>query len=341
MERLYRPDGVYLATDHTAFESVFLAELMNAVEMVLYEFMSSELPSGGEWFDLVSEVLTGKNRCEFKDFTASIDATRMSGEMCTSLGNGFSNLMLCLFVCDQVGSCGVDALIEGDDGLTVVEGTVPTSADFAKVGLVIKLDVHKNLSEASFCGLVFDTSDRNNVTDPLVVLASTPWAPQKYCMARSTKLKTLLRCKALSIAHQYPGCPVLVSYSRYLLRVTRGHDVRHMAINWKNTYEREQLLDAISSALPDRPIGMGSRLLVESKFGLPIEKQLELEEYFDNCDVLQPVLVGNLDLFTHPSWKDYSSKYVRYSDPRDRYPALGVCVMEQYKMKKVERATYG
>lgn len=303
---LQRAGAKYIATDYTSFEALFTEELMRAVEFQLYEYMTSELPSGSEFMRLMYEVLGGDNICEFKNFMVTLKATRMSGEMCTSLGNGFSNLMFLLYLCDKH-DIDVEAVIEGDDCLARLERGMLSANDFAKLGLNIKLEQHDSLSEASFCGLIFDEEELLNVTDPREVLASFGWAQSKYCGAKQSKLLSLLRCKSLSLAYQYPGCPIIASLARYGLRVTRSHDVRHMVQNWRNTWEREQLLEAISHPVINVPVGTRTRLLVEKLYGITVSQQLLTEELLDSKADVLPFTVP----FDFPvPWQHYFNAYV-------------------------------
>lgn len=103
MDRLSGVGCRFVETDYSTFETSFIKEVMEAVEMVLYEYMTSSLPGGQAWYQLVHKAMTGKNSCSFRDFLVELSATRMSGEMCTSLGNGFTNLMVMLFLCEENG----------------------------------------------------------------------------------------------------------------------------------------------------------------------------------------------------------------------------------------------
>jgi hypothetical protein len=227
--RLERMGVSYFAADYTSFESLFTKKLMQTCEFVLYEHCVSEHPLGRAWLSLISEALLGRNVCSFKLFNVSVNATRMSGEMNTSLGNGFSNLMFLLFLCQENGMTDVLAVIEGDDSAASGCGKWPSVEDFAKLGLVIKVDMSDSIEEMSFCGLVFDSDECLNVTDPREVLASFGWTSAGYKAMKQNKLKLLLRCKALSLAHQYPGCPIISSLAQYGLRVTRGYDISSMS----------------------------------------------------------------------------------------------------------------
>jgi hypothetical protein len=252
--------------------------------------------------------------CQFKTFSLQVEATRMSGEMCTSLGNGFSNLMFMLFLCKRKGCTDVAGIVEGDDGLFTMEGIPPSTADFAELGLIIKCDIHEDISTASFCGLIFDPTDRVNITDPKKVLADFSWVSRQYSGARESKLRMLLRCKAMSLAHQYPGCPVIVSLARYGLRCTPVKTperlLKFMSQRGSLTsYQMRKMTNAILyGRIPCKEIPMDTRLLVERQFGFSVEGQLSLEKYLDSLNRLQPLDHWTLDSLPQ-LWRDHFDRY--------------------------------
>lgn len=310
-DMVYRVGARYIATDYTAYESLFTKDLMEDVEFQLYEYMSQFLPGGKEWFDILVEVLAGTNICEFKHFSVEVPGTRMSGEMCTSLGNGFANLMFMLFLCDELGS-ECHGCVEGDDGIFRIEGEIPTSDMFAKLGLVIKLEIVDDICAASFCGLIFDPEECINLTNPLEVLTSFGWTTNRYAKSRRNTLKLLLRCKSLSYAHQYPGCPIIQELAEYGLRMTKSFDVRGFAREkWMTSqWEREQLLSVIDKPTPHREVGMKTRLLMEQSFGVPVETQLSIEAHIRSLTSLQPLDLPMVLSMVPRSWIDYWSRYV-------------------------------
>jgi len=322
MGYLNRDGAKYVATDYTAFESLFVRELMEACEFELYSHMTQHLPAGGEFMRLVREVLGGRNLCVFKDFKVMVDATRMSGEMCTSLGNGFSNLMLMQFVCEEAGCREVLGVVEGDDGLFTMIGTPPTEEDFARMGLFIKMEVHDTISTASFCGIVFDPTDRVNVTDPRKVLTNFAWAQRQYARARHTKLSALLRCKALSISFQYPGCPIIAELGSYGVRVTPHISVRMRKManrkGFMDSYTREKLIAAMQAGcIPRREPPRNTRLLVEKLYGITVEVQLSIESYLSSLTGIQPLDHWSFRMILPPLWYEHAMRYSFASDRLD------------------------
>ncbi len=325
--RLYRVGARYIATDYSSFEALFTREIMESCEFELYRHMTKKLHGGREWYQDVVRVLGGENRCKYKHFTVVLPATRMSGEMCTSLGNGFSNLMFMLYVCKAKGCREVVGVVEGDDGLFVFVGEAPTPEDFAKLGLIIKAEYHDELATASFCGLVFAPEDRNNVADIRKVLAGFGFTSAKYANAKRSKLIHLMRAKALSLLHQYPGCPVLQEFGEYILRSSLGagsyqHTKRIHLASVTNVYLREKFmkmyddLERTGYRLPKREVGVATRLLVERLYGVSVETQLEMEAYFAQKDGLSADDLSRW-LVPHRDWEVYWRQYVQPSDPID------------------------
>lgn len=310
-DMLYAEGATYLATDFETFEALFVEELMRSCEFVLYDHMTKFLPEHEMFLDML-EMMAGDNCCRYREFFVWLHATRMSGEMCTSLGNGFTNLMAFWYIAwKKTGQLYVPIVVEGDDGLSrwTYRAPPPTPDDYAELGMVIKLERHSSISTASFCGIVFDEKDLLNVTNPLEVLASFGWTTQRYARAKKTKLLSLLRCKALSAAHQYPGCPVVSALAQYGLRVTKGVDVRSIVESRAfNSWDRDQLRAAVRDERKIRCVDppMRTRLLVEQLYGVSVADQLAVEDYLVHKDQISPICVN---LSFSSDWVQYFDRY--------------------------------
>jgi len=321
MDMLYRDGGKYIQTDYSSYECHFDPQRMKNCEFVLYEHMLGNSPRGKFAVDIMSEVFMGNNRVFSKHFEAVVLACRMSGEMNTSLGNGFSNLMMMREVCES-NNFDCIGVVEGDDGLFVFGDMHPTTQDFVDRGCRIKLEVFRELSLASFCGLIFDESDRQVITDPLDILCSTGYTTKTYAFSKPSKKLALLRCKGLSLLHQYPSCPIVSEYARYILRCTKHIDTRSLVEKSRSfsLWEREQYMDAIKdksyqSALE---IGVNTRALVEEAYGIPFESQLRLENYFKSTNVIKPIedpFILYLISERCPSWIEYWNTFRVECDP--------------------------
>jgi hypothetical protein len=209
----------------------------------------------------------------------------MSGEMNTSLGNGFANLMIFLFTCKHCGCVVIWIFVEGDDGISAINvhswGHTPTKKDFEDLGWDIKLEVHDTLNTASFCGMVFDPEDLIVVTDPRKVLATFGWCPKRYVGAsRGVKLQ-LLRAKGFSMAHQYNGCPMIGALGRRLVQITEGVKIRKSILYSVEMYKREQLAEALKGLPAEKSPGDNTRRLVADLYGVEPCDQIAFEDQID------------------------------------------------------------
>lgn len=319
-DMLYRPGAKYLVSDYTAFESHFSAEVILNVEYALYEHMLNEVTGARPLLAELRECLCGSNYCNFKHFTGVVSATRMSGEMCTSLGNGFTNWSLMDFAAYKHNTM-VSGVVEGDDGLfTFANNIIPDEAFFAKLGFTVKLQTVPSIAEAGFCGMYFDPEDQIVVADPIEPLAGFGWFPSKYIHSKRARLLELIRAKSYSLAYQYAGCPVLQSLGHYGLRSTKHIDLQRYLDKDRNIsgWEKEQLLEAISKrTIVAKEVPIKTRLLFEKQFGVSITVQLELEEYLDGLNTLQQLDHPLLLEIMPDSFKTCWAHYVVYNELED------------------------
>jgi len=148
----------------------------------------------------------------------------MSGDMNTSLGNGFTNLMLTLFIASEK-SIDIDGFVEGDDGIWVCS-QLPTPRDYLDLGFTIKIEVHDDPREASFCGLIYGASGQI-IRNPVRFLQTFGWTGS-FIEAGEKTMYELLRAKALSACYETPSCPIVGAVAREALRVTEGYQPRYV-----------------------------------------------------------------------------------------------------------------
>jgi hypothetical protein len=303
-------EGTYFCTDYTSFEAHFTDEIMHACEFVLYRYMARDIPTLKAKVRDILTTLSGTNVCRFKHGIMSMKATRMSGEMNTSLGNGFSNLMVFLYLC-KLKDCGeVRGFVEGDDGLFSVErpNNAPTVADFEACGWTIKIICTNDLNEASFCGNVFDVNERIVITDPIAALVSFGWTSKRYARSGEKVKMELLRAKAMSMAYQYNGVPLLSAFARRILQLTDTVRIRDSLLRYESySYKQNILSAALLRMPPERTVGLSSRLLVEKLYGFSVADQIATEVAFANIQLYSQIsLVGcayPIDWMT--SWDNY------------------------------------
>jgi len=317
IDRLQRLGHKFLITDYTSFEAHFKKIIMESCELKLFAFLTQFLPDGLAFMKLFERAKCGKeNFIAFKTLLLEILAKRMSGEMDTSTSNGFSNLMFMLFLCSENGNTNVMGVIEGDDGLFVMDGDCPTNEMFVKFGLSIKMSTIEDLAKASFCGMVFDLQDKTNVTDPISELVSFGWTTARYAKSRVGVHKCLIRAKALSLAYQYPACPILSKFAYKMCQLTAGYDslswISKQGTHAFNLYEIEHVIKSHeyfkSHDLLKAP-GVGTRLLVEQLYNITVAEQISLEEYIDGLTSIGPLVHPILIEKCPAVWSDYYESY--------------------------------
>lgn len=272
--RLMAAGAKYCGTDYTAFEASFLPEIMRAVECQLYEYMLSRTSPGDASF--ITEVLTGRNVLTTRaGLTVSMDGRRMSGDMCTSLGNGFTNLMIWAFLMHRRGinPQGWDGLVEGDDGLfSVFAGEPPTPEEYGELGFSIKIETVEDPREANFCGMI--VAGDANLKDPASVLGTLGWSfTQVDC--REKRAFELQRAKALSLIYEMPRCPVLRAYADRVLRMTEGSTPYFVPDAYKTPPPKGWVP-------PPSKVSSEARLVFERKFGVGVEQQLHIESLLES-----------------------------------------------------------
>lgn len=252
---------------------------MQDVEMILYNYMLQGINTPRSEFalKLINMAMTSINVSVFDGLVAWVTGKRMSGEMCTSLGNGFTNLIILSYITSCRGGELV-AVVEGDDSLFSTRGCVIDDQDFTDMGMIAKREKHRHIGLASFCGNVFHPDVQDIIADPIYSMCRLPVLNQRYCESNNNTKMQLLRSKALSLAHQYPGCPILDTLSKRLLTLTSNHTVGERIIRNMHSYKREEYKRDVHGDIPNRPIDDRTRLLMAEAFGVSVATQLLLEK---------------------------------------------------------------
>jgi hypothetical protein len=299
----------YVSTDYSSFEALFRKWLMDSCENTMIRYMAQNLATADLKACLGQKSGCNKVVSSYMDMV--VEATRMSGEMDTSLSNSFANLMVFLFVA-QKSDARVEVVVEGDDGLAAVLAGEIEPKYFLHLGLEIKIQFHEQLSSASFCGLIFDEEDLINITDPIKVLLNFGWLSARYAGARHSKLLSLLRVKAMSCAVQYPGCPIIEALAVSVLRMTSGHEIRPF-LTLGSEYERERKAGLAAVDWANRSFiapPPRTRALMELVFKIPVGVQVSVERYLLGLEHVCELELGQLDTLLHPDVIEYSAFYL-------------------------------
>lgn len=294
MIRELRKAGMrFFVSDFTAFESHFDALFMQCCELVLYKWCLQNYPDDAEF---LCSVIGGKNLMSTRSgIRASVVARRMSGDMCTSLGNGFSNLMLAGFLAERKG-CTLNGFVEGDDGIFALEKELAVD-DYAKLGFTIKLEEVDDPCTASFCGLIFPESGEI-VRDPRRFLQGFAWT-QSFIDAGPKIMNELLKAKALSALCESPQCPVVGALARATLKRTATYNARFVEDGYHHMTTNP---DTVSPFKPD----LSTRMLFAAKFGVSVDSQLEIERLINKGDMRGVSLL----LPANPDVQQYTRDYV-------------------------------
>lgn len=280
----YNSENPVGMNDYTSYESHFTKELFEVCEFKLYERKLRK--NFSVLLDHIKTTYAGRNILKNKCFTGEVDARRMSGEMNTSLGNGFTNLMITWFMLWKSGISKEElvsqlyCVVEGDDSLFANNDKVDFTI-YSDLGITAKPEFHRRIGDASFCGMVFDEEDRVIICDVRKHLVGLGWGDSKYAFSRDIKKQKLIRAKAMSLLWQYPGCPILDAVCRRILYLTRSLDVRNVRLD--DTYKTEVFQRALKNsreliASAPRPIPMRTRILMEEKFGISVNMQMYIEK---------------------------------------------------------------
>lgn len=289
----------YFITDFTSFEASFIPEVMEAMECVLYRHCLKRTEDG----QFICDVIMGKNKLKLRNgVKAQLRGRRMSGDMCTSLGNGFSNLMLALYINEVNGGTidSIEGYVEGDDGIFAMERPL-CKDDYAKLGFDIKIteigDPCTGTVDSSFCGLIFSDSGEI-LRNPYKFLQGFGWT-SSFIDANPTIMDQLLRAKALSAIYETPQCPIIGELARLGLKFTRGVIPRFVNDGYHSVPSDEM-------AIPPFSPSSDTRQLFQEVYGVGLQQQLHIEELIrsNRLDQIQYVLQPNADVL------QYSSNYV-------------------------------
>lgn len=306
------PGQKVIATDYTSFEGHFDPVLIKSCEGQLYTYMMQFVDP-----DLASTfvgVLSGTNVAKSPKLHYTVRGCRMSGDMCTSLGNGFTNLMVMKFLCyENRSSC--EGFVEGDDGIFKITGPIPTAQDYASLGFSIKIDLCDDPQLASFCGQVYAKNSKDIIVDPVYAALSVGWTAGDQRHGKEAVIRGLSRAKAISLAYQAPGCPIVAALARAMLRLTDGVTPVFSTIHGMRDYWELYLMGDVIKLSPTvlKKLHVGptleSRSVMERMYGFSVEDQKTLETYFDGWTELKPWSHPLITSHIPEDYRDYDRQH--------------------------------
>lgn len=293
-------------TDYSSFEGTQSCEFHQACEAVLFKHM---LANNIEVWSIIRPIFRRDHlekcismpsqRREFMTFEGS----RMSGDLWTSLGNGFSNMMVFLFTLHRMSRLGMlnvtqdrpidaDWLCEGDDGYFAAN--VDFSAMFEQtatdLGLKMKMDHGQDINDVSFCSTCVGPGGLP-VPNFWRLLEKFGWVFEDEIITHYTDKPTkaemnLLWSKTLSLNASSQGIPILQPLSVRLAKIIKNHRV---CKKWFSYWEIEQF-GVLEWTIQEIPITMEMRHFFAQRFGVSVEKQFEVEKLISKMTNVRTVL---------------------------------------------------
>lgn len=298
--------GPFYETDYSEFEKHFTPEVMNSLELVLYDHMLLHYPQVAA---MIRIALAGTNKCVYRGFIIKIAGKRMSGDMCTSLGNGFSNLMLFKFAAYLKGGIAF-GVVEGDDAL-FTSSVLLTHEDFKSLGFDIKIDVYESLHSSSFCGML-SSQDGILLRNIVRVIPKFGWTFSPRRLGGPMVKMALLRARALSLCYESPRCPIIHALAKRALELTYGFEpifdsgYHHTSVSqWVTLFGEEMMAEL------EKGPSLQSRVDFAEKFHISVPCQLHAEKIISEWDgtplsspFLEALFLDNTDMY------DFSMRFV-------------------------------
>ncbi len=284
-----------LENDFSSFEASVSDAIMDIVECEAFRFFFKKVLTKERLAELIADVKTSV--FGYKTFTGVVRGRRKSGDLWTSTGNGFTNLVVLLVAAHMSSTKIVAAKVEGDDSLVV--GTLGASKArlnelFLGMGFNAKMTVATTVWDSVFCKKRCNPETLRVMRDPVEVLAKIGWSKSVHVGLSRPKQLQLVRAKALSLAHTTPGVPILQVAAFVMLRQTAGVTVRKAWLRQQlGAWDYNRLsLGENCKFVPPEP---SDRAWCERFYGIPIQTQLAVErellastEWEFHCPSLMP-----------------------------------------------------
>lgn len=292
LEKTFGGDPV-CATDFSSFE----CHHRGIFSRIIHHWMMHALrglPITRSHKRFLQRLVLGINHCDFSRIWVKIDMTLMSGVAWTSSGNGFLNYLICSYITLESKYQGLTGRelaqkvnefkgkFEGDDGIFQDTGIRPEL--IKNLGVSLKLEHHPSYDKASFCSMVFATTEKKLCYEWKKAIVNLA-LPRKYAQASDKTHLALLRAKALSLKYMYGSSPVVGALCDKLLERTRSYDVRGILAEL-DPYHRDKLQWALDSKAHQTVdvVGESSRIVYEDAYGLTAEQQRKMEAEIKECN---------------------------------------------------------
>lgn len=280
MELTAKGYDLFYETDYSSFEGSFTLEFMKNVELRMFKRVLANYP---EVVSMIQKSYS-TNHVYFKgnpNISCEFEGSRMSGEMWTSLCNGFTNMMLVKFMLKKSNSIG-KFLVEGDDGFIACTNEL----DFTiarRLGFNLKVEATSDSHQVKFCSL--STHEGRIVPDIRRVLShygvindiNRADAFRRNTKRSNRSLRQLMKSKAHSLLATSSGIPILQAIALQQLRCYEKDIINPKYFD----YWESEFYDLFAKQKAE-PITDSMREFVEKQFKIPVKKQIAIEEAIMN-----------------------------------------------------------
>lgn len=305
----------FLCTDYSKWESSITPEVIDKIERILWD----QYPSPYTW-DFHSWFV---NHCKTNNLvargkmTSKVHGVRMSGDMHTSLGNTFINIMLTDYIMTRLGLTW-DGFFEGDDGLIGLDVVISEEQLDAirtialELGFTLTMECTSTLREATFLSRhIID--DHTAFREPIKAIVHSQWS---FSLHRFPE-NELLRSRGYGLIMENPHCPILYKLGVEMLK--RAGTGKVICDQWfKQYYAIPDVVDS-NMSFNNFPT-YHDRIQFAQLFNIPIDLQLRIEQSMELGDWVQVnEYLTRLVKLTHPDWV-YNYSFVRdYPMSLDHY----------------------
>lgn len=278
--------------DYSSFEGTQTNRFHRACERWLFKHM---LRNNKEMWKFIKPIFN----VSFKETSISMPSkqykdrmtfsgSRMSGDLWTSLGNGFSNECVFLFAIYKLTSIikpptpiDFDYLVEGDDGFfaATVDFTHVFESVATELGLQCKIEQGRDINDVSFCSTCIGPNGQS-VPNFWRLLEKFGWdydeqIVNNYSDKPSKHESKILYSKALSLNAVSQGIPILQELSMQIIRTVGKQQLMMKYFSYLDL----EVYDMMHYEEQETEITMEMRQFFEERFGVTITTQLNIEEY--------------------------------------------------------------
>jgi hypothetical protein len=318
MLEMFRTTDEFAENDFSSFEASITTKIIRLCECQLFRHVFQHVMPK-ELVDEICNDAAGKHVFRYKGFSVTIAGRRRSGDLWTSSGNAFTNLMLICFCLWKMGITfdQMRVLVEGDDSIVQIKDIETYCGLFERIsgafGFRSKVCTSPMLATTSFLQKRTTPDGRYELKDWRKILATFGWSKQKHVGMSRAKLLVLFRARSYSLAYQFPRHPILYALAKSCLRLTAGVK---LPMEWLrkqlDLYEFEVLERSVSFFRDDRlfegddmcpPPDLAVRSWYALCFATPVNVQLYLEQLLlSQTDPFATLFSPVLNSLMDPLW---------------------------------------